>query len=321
MSANVLDFRLDTGVELPGEAALQVGATLWWPAEPRSAAAVLVCLAGGGMNRRYYDLQPEDGDPSFSFARQMVARGFVVLALDYLGTGDSDRPADGYALTAELLTRANLHAATQALAGLREGRLVPGLPALPGLPSLGIGHSMGGMMTVLLQAQARLHAGVALLGFGTRGLPDFVPAEARELARDTAAVRAQLVELARKQFVQPYPVIKPSPQSNGLYGGAAADPRGVQAIKAAMGNLLPVPAFLSMLPGNVAPEALLIDVPVFLGLGERDMAGPPHQIPAAFPGSRDVTLYLLPEAGHSHFLFPARIGLFDRLAAWARSIL
>ena len=47
-------------------------------------------------------------------------------------------------------------------------------------------------------------------------------------------------------------------------------------------------------------KAVLTDIGGFLGLGERDMAGPTHQIPAAFHKSRDVTLHILKEAGHSH---------------------
>jgi pimeloyl-ACP methyl ester carboxylesterase len=105
-----------------------------------------------------------------------------------------------------------------------------------------------------------------------------------------------------------------------LFAGVAAEPRGIEAIKAARDRMLPVPAFMSMLPGNVAPEAAQIDVPVFLALGERDIAGPPHQIPAAFPNSRDLSLHILPESGHSHFLFPARAGLFNRLSGWARRV-
>ena len=114
--------------------------------------------------------------------------------------------------------------------------------------------------------------------------------------------------------------MKPSPQSNSLFAGAAAEARGVEAIKAARDKMLPVTAFMSMLPGNVAPEAAQIEVPLFLALGERDIAGPPHQIPAAFTKSRDLSLHILPETGHSHFLFPARTGLFNRLGGWARLV-
>ena len=40
--------------------------------------------------------------------------------------------------------------------------------------------------------------------------------------------------------------------------------------KAARDKMLPLPAFLSMLPGNVAPEAARIDVPLLLALGESE---------------------------------------------------
>jgi hypothetical protein len=58
-------------------------------------------------------------------------------------------------------------------------------------------------------------------------------------------------------------------------------------------------------------------VPIFLGIGERDITGPPHEVPASFPASRDVTLYVQPGAGHSHFAFPSCELLFERIAGWA----
>ncbi|MGH8504494.1 MAG: alpha/beta hydrolase [Stenotrophobium sp.] len=316
-------LHLDAGVQLPGESALRIAGEVWAPRNlPADAPAIaLVCLPGGGMSRRYFDLPVEDDTGhSFSFARQMVARGFVVIALDHLGIGDSDRPVDGYALTAEVVAKANAHATEQIVSRLRDGTLTTELPALKLLITLGVGHSMGAMMTLLQQAQYRQHAGIALLGFSTRGLPEYLPPQVRELARDTAAVRAKLPQLARTMFVQPYPVLKPTPQASGIYSGKGADPRGAAAIKQIANPLLPVPAFMSMLPDNVLPEAKQIAVPVFLGLGELDMAGPPHEIPASFSASWDVTLYVIAAAGHSHFLFPSRVGLYDRIAAWARTV-
>jgi pimeloyl-ACP methyl ester carboxylesterase len=151
-------------------------------------------------------------------------------------------------------------------------------------------------------------------------MPEYLIPEARKLADDPAAARAEVVRLAKATFQVPYPEVKPTPQGNSLFAGSAAEPRGVEAIKAARDKLLPVPAFQSMLPGNIAPEAAQIEVPLLLALGERDIAGPTHQIPAAFPKCRDLCLHIMPETGHSHFLFPARTGLFNRLGGWARAI-
>lgn len=329
MSEPTTTLRVDTGVSLPGGAPLHVAVEVRAPRQASlgAAPAVLVCQPGGGMNRRYWDLRPGNGsggdaagDLSFSFAQQMAGRGFIVVFLDHLGVGESDRPEDGYSLTPELVVRANQTAVQQVLASLRAGSLMPALPPLPDLVSIGVGHSMGAMTTLLQQATFKTYAGLALLGFSTRGMPEYVSPEVKALAQDPPKVRAELERLARATFQVPYPEVKPSPQSNAIFAGNAADPRGVEAIKVARDKMLPMLAFLSMIPGNVAPEAAQIEVPLFLALGERDIAGPPHQVPAAFPRSRDLSLHILPEAGHSHFLFPARTGLYNRLGGWARLV-
>ncbi|MDR3419402.1 MAG: alpha/beta fold hydrolase [Nevskia sp.] len=325
MTEAAIELRVDSGISLPGCGPLQVALDVRAPRQASLGAvpAVLVCLPGGAMNRRFFDLMPNGdaaGDISFSFARQMAGRGFIVVSIDHLGVGGSDRPEDGFALTPELVVQANQNALRQVLERLRGGGLLADLPPLPDLVAIGVGHSMGAMLTLLQQFHHRSYAGLALLGFSTRGMPEYLIPEAKALAGDTQAVRAQLARLAKATFGVPYPEVKPSPQSNSLFAGGAADPRGVEAIKAARDHMLALPAFMSMLPGNVAPEAAQIDVPLFLALGERDIAGPPHQIPAVFTASRDVSLHILPETGHSHFLFPARTGLFNRLAGWARLV-
>ena len=307
-------LRVDAGVELAGEGALQVAVEVLAPPDPKPVA--LVCLPGGGMNRRYFDLQVPNDD-SYSFAAQMAARGFICVLIDPLGVGDSSRPADSYTLTAEVLTGANAAATESILDKLKKGTLVKELTAIPKVASVGVGHSMGAMLTITQQALARQHRGIAVLGFSTRGLPEYLVGEARELAKDLVAARREVVRLARATFRTDYPVIGRTEDGASLYAGKTAEPAGVEAIKAARQPLLPVTAFMSMLPGNVAPEAAAIDVPVFVGLGERDMAGPPQDAPKAFTSSPAVTLEVLPGAGHSHFLFASRVRLFERLAAWA----
>lgn len=307
-------LRIDSGLRLPGEPPVHLAAELFVPARLDPNPIVLVCLPGGGMNRHYYDLRPEDRDQSFSFAAQMSARGFLVLSLDYPGIGDSDRPSDGYALTPDAVAEAVVGATQASLDGLRSGTLVAGLPALPSLRSVGVGHSMGGLIAVLAQAMGRQHQAMVVLGFSTRGLPEYLPPSLRAV-ENPAAQRDRLPAWARAQFGgEPYPVIRGARDATGLFGGAQADPRAIAALKRATAPLLPVPALLAILPGNVAAEAAAIDVPVFIGVGEHDMVGPPQDAPLAFTRSRARILHVLAGAGHSHFLFPARRELFDRLA-------
>lgn len=312
--------RFDARVRLPGEAALQLAVEIFLPPVPSSAPAAFFCLPGGGMNRRFFDLLPADGDDSYSFARQMAARGHVVITADHLGVGDSSRPADGYQLTPWLLADAHAQVLPQVLQALREGSWCAELDPLPQLRSIGLGHSMGAMITAWQQAVHRQHEAVVLLGFGTKGLPRYLKPEVAELARsDMAAARARLPELAREFFGEAYTRLRRSNPSEDIYAAGKADPKGVEGLKRAVDVLLTVPSLLSMLPGNIAQETARIEVPVFLGIGEHDMAGRPHEVPASFGGSRDLTLHILQGAGHSHFLFASRTTLYDRLDDWARS--
>lgn len=316
MSLRTASLVLDAGVEVAGAGSMQIAGNLIVPEQ--APIALLVCLPGGGMNRRYFDLLPPDGSDAYSFARQMAHRGFASLLIDPLGVGESSRPDDGYSLTPEVLARANANATGEVLRRLRAGMALGGLEPLPQIKAFGVGHSMGALMTILQQAESAQYVGVAALGFSTRGLPDFLPPEAK--AMDDSSRRRELVRLARGLFRDSYPVLSRNDDRAGLYSGKSAEAPAVEAIKAARDRLLPVPAFLSMLPGNVAAEAARIQVPVFVALGERDLAGPPADAPKAFTGSPAVTFHLLPDAGHSHFLFPARVGLFDALADWAGRI-
>jgi hypothetical protein len=75
-----------------------------------------------------------------------------------------------------------------------------------------------------------------------------------------------------------------------------------------------------MIPGSTGPEMASVAVPVFLGAGARDITGPPHEIPRAFTGSGDVTLFVLPDAGHNHNVAPNRHRLWDRLASWMAAL-
>lgn len=312
---------IDSGVSLPGEESLQVAVEVLSPdpAHLHLSPVALLCLPGGGMNRHFFDLVPADGSTDFSFAAQMCARGFIVVMIDHPGVGDSSSSLDLFCLTPDVIALADARAAESLIAALREGSLFSELPPLPSLRTIGVGHSMGAVITVLQQVAARPHVALALLGFSTAGLPQYVSDEARvAMAKDPLAIRGELARLARAQFgAAPTTKRSSATASADLYAGGKADPRGVLAIKSALATMLPVPALLAMLPGNIARECAMIDVPVFIAVGELDMTGPAHVIPAAFESSRDVTLQVLAQSGHSHFLFAARAQLFERLAGWA----
>ncbi|TZG27887.1 alpha/beta hydrolase [Sphingomonas montanisoli] len=254
---------------------------------------LMVCIAGGGMNRHYFDLPTPPGEEEASFVRAMMAKGFAVALLDFLGIGDSDEPADPFRLTPDLHAQA-LAAATRAL------------QAQTGLRTVGVGHSFGAGLNVAIQAHDALHLGLALLGFGVAPLARLtMPAEA-DLPIEEA--RARFAEFAENRFKTPYLTIEPM-------GG----PRGAM-LTTANDRLLATSAYATVLPHTFKPEADLIDVPLLIGLGDKDLHGEPREAIRHFPKSRDITLIELPETRHNHFVYPSRTHLFDRIAHWASGL-
>jgi pimeloyl-ACP methyl ester carboxylesterase len=307
---------IEVGELLPGEGALTMAADVFVPSRMRSLPVALFCLPGGALTRQYYHLRVE-GD--FSFAAYMASRGFIVVTLDPLGVGDSSRPRAGFELTPQLLAQATSIAVEVLREELRGGRLT-GQP-LPRLQTIGVGHSMGAMLTVLQQADDGGHAALVLLGFSAQGLPAALSAEERSFAADPAGARTNLVRLARLRDNDPYPEVARSAQSKELFAGANADRRGVEALQYARSRLLLSAGLFSMIPGSTAPECAQIDTPLLLAVGDRDIAGPPHEIPANFPASGDLTLLVLQATGHCHFLFDSRHRLFERVVSWCEAIL
>jgi pimeloyl-ACP methyl ester carboxylesterase len=64
----------------------------------------------------------------------------------------------------------------------------------------------------------------------------------------------------------------------------------------------------------------LLDVPVLIGFGERDITGDARSTASALTRCRDITLFELAGAGHNHNVAPNRAVLWDRVAAWAQGV-
>jgi pimeloyl-ACP methyl ester carboxylesterase len=273
--------------------------------EPAGAPrAVFCCLPGGGMSRRYFDLDV----PGYSMARHLAALGFVVITIDPPGVGESDRPADGYSLTPDAV--ADAVASTVA-------ELLRDVPA--GLPRVGLGHSAGGLVTVVQQSRHRTYDALALLGFEGRGLVDMLTPEERRYAGDPLGLRDAIADLAATRFANPLPE-GTTATSAFLLGPEEPPADALAALGASKSAMLALVGLTSMVPGSIRPELASVDVPVFLGVGEHDITGPPREIPPQLPACRDMTLFVLPGAGHNHNVAAERARLWDRLASWAGAL-
>lgn len=311
-------FLLDVAAAVPGEGDRKMAMEIFRP--EGAAKTVLCCLAGGGVTRRFWDLDVP-GTTSHSFARTLTASGHAVVLADHLSVGESSSPPP-LELTVEALAAANDFAMRAALDRLRGeyGDLV----------AIGVGHSMGAMLTAIQQAHHRTYAAVALLGFANRGLPDFVPPDLAAYANDPMALRAALPEILAARASAPPPppsdrvdttsATDPPPRRPVLFHSNKLPPEVADAVRAIAYPAPALAAAVSMVPGSIKPEMEQIDVPVLIANGDLDITGPIEDIPAGFPKSPEVTTVVLPETGHSHHAFPGRLVLYERLDEWASKI-
>ena len=280
---------------------------------------VLCCLPGGGMSRRYWDLRAQDERGTYSMGDHLASHGFTVVTLDHLGVGESSRPEDPYTLTPAVVADANAYAVDRILRQLRDGSLGDDLTLAGNAIVIGVGHSMGGLLTVWQQARHHTYAAIAVLGFAGGGLVRALNDDQRRFAGDPEGLQRELARLVRESFGDALPP-GTTATSDLLLAGMPVPSAVIDALGESSSNLLALVGLTSMVPGSSAPQLAAIDVPVFIGVGERDITGDAHQIPAQFPHSLDVTLFALPDAGHNHNAAPNRAVLWDRLAAWARSV-
>jgi pimeloyl-ACP methyl ester carboxylesterase len=288
--------------DLPGGEPVHVAATLCVPDTLPDAPLVMFCFPGGGMTQLYFDLE------GASFASAMAGRGILTIAFDHPGTGASRFPDDPFQLTARHLANLESQAVIAVANQLRDGSIHPSVPSLRHLTMIGVGHSMGAMLVALQQAASKLYAAIALLGFSTRGLPEVLTPAEQMRAKQATRSDEYYIALAKQRFANSALAELPS-----RAGGSAA-------LTAASAPLLTVAAMQSMLPGNIATEAATIDVPIFLGVGDRDIAGRPEAIAPRFAAAPAIRLLVLDDTGHHPFIGASADRLYDELAAWASTI-
>ena len=321
-------------VPLPGRFELAVTVTA-----PRSVSAtpvVFVCHPGGFLSRAYYDLDAgptagltEEGeDPAtpshrpYSFAQAMGAYGFVTVAFDPLGVGESSRPDpidEGYLLGVERLAQIHQAGLERILERLSEGDVSIELPELVPSRLIGAGHSMGSVMTVEQQAVARPFDALVLFSFTTAGVPQFLSETQREVAGDPTRARREIGRLTRETMGSPYPARAADSEEGRVaaFGVGTAPPAAEEALHRAATSLLGVAGLLSMIPQGFAPAADQIDVPVLIALGDHDLHGPAG-LSAMLPKSPSVSTFVLEDSWHCHFVANTREQLWQRVAEWTR---
>ncbi|MCB2048161.1 MAG: alpha/beta hydrolase [Novosphingobium sp.] len=321
-----IECSVPAGELLPGEP-FRIGLRVVLPPDGTPATDIaFYCVVGGQMSLAYFDLGEGD-DRRFSMAEALARRGHVVVLADHPGISSSTMPEDEWDLTPDLIARAHAAAARTALDGLRQGSLVPGLDAMSGLVAVGLGHSMGAVMTIEVEAVAQLYSGIVLLGYGTGGLPDILPPEAVEKARDIEWLRGYLPELVRERFgtarLDPETARK---KRRGREGGSPsfhsdyADPDGKAALRGAAAPLLTLPGLFSMFPGVSDEASSRIAVPILVVTGTHDFIEAGEALLEQFSTCPRLDIIRPEDTGHNLFIFPSRTESFAQISDWATGL-
>lgn len=305
MSQKTLTF--DVTEAVGASTSQHVAAWLFLPPKARLGAAtrLLVCLPGGTYDKRYYHMEIP-GHPGYSMAERLAQAGHVVLSVDHWGVGESSRPESAAGVTAEAVAAANHAVGVEALRRARQGELDPGLTPLPDITSVGIGHSMGGMLTIVQQAAHRTHRQICILGKS---------AFQHNRAHFTDAGRASM----RAVDVTAYRFGDRGQLRQAFYWHDV--PEAVIAFDTASAVEVPGPLAARTSGDNVAlDDAAKIEVPVFIGVGERDTVLSAHEEARYYPASSDITVYLLPRSAHCHNFASTRAQLWDRVIRWIPTV-
>lgn len=320
-----ITLRVDVTGATPGEEALELAAWVFLPPELTPEVTLLVCSHGGSLTKHYWHLS---GFPTYSFACDMASRGYVVVAFDQLGTGESTVPANLDELTSAALARGS-HLLTERLTlALQTGALSAAVPPVTVARRVGIGHSFGGLMIIRQQARFKTNDALAILGSTLLEL-QFSAAHAER--------RAQLAELIDRLWSG----ASPEEVEQRLFHELGGDPptnhsrsdevleifhlpdvprEVIEADTAFLQRRIGPVACVPVIAGAVREDARAIDVPVFLGFGERDVSPNPHDEPAQYPSSDDITLHVLPGSAHCHNYASTRARQWDRIATWIQGL-
>jgi pimeloyl-ACP methyl ester carboxylesterase len=76
----------------------------------------------------------------------------------------------------------------------------------------------------------------------------------------------------------------------------------------------------AMIPNLADAQLARIDVPVFLGFGDQDLADNRFDAVSRYRNVTDATLFLLQQSGHCHNQASGRARLWERILRWIENV-
>lgn len=300
----------------------------WLRLPATSAPSLLfVCFAGVSYDKHYWNTTVS-GFQDYSFSDYMAERGFAVLAVDHLGTGDSSYPTESGPVSIDMLARGNADVVRQTRMRAEAGSLHADL-APCAVPVIGIGHSFGAGVALLAQSydeQRRLFDALVLQGFAMHdyeNVPESIDHrnEAGGQTQGDAIDRNEsLLRELTESSDDALSCVIPRDHLRELFY-AADVPDSVIAASGVHATQAPIRAVAEMMTaGAVEVSATRAEVPILLVYGGlRDLAPDPSAEVPKYPRS-PVTLCVVSGSAHIHNLASARTELWDRIASWAKLI-
>jgi pimeloyl-ACP methyl ester carboxylesterase len=301
----------------------RVAATIHFPSDPVAGPCVVAFgLPGGGLARGYFDARP-GGDDSYSQAAFHTSRGWIFVALDHLGVGDSSQPSPE-TLTYASLARGDHEAVTRIADGLRRGSLVDGIGPVDIRGTIGLGHSMGGCIAIVAQGTHATFDALGVLGFSAVQTTIPTPSGALDVAlkqRDdsTADLESGIAEAGGAHmfrwafYWEDVPDQLIDRQMGGAYPGEGIPP---------WNSATTPPVVFSMIsPGVVADEAAAIGTPVLVATGERDVVPDLRAEAVAYRSCPHLTIVEVPAMAHMHNFAGTRGRLWSDIHRWGECVL
>ena len=158
-----LDIDATAAADLNERVSIRATVTLPRPADVPQAPIVCFALPGATYSRKYFMLElpgAERGGQAAWHAR----RGWIFVAIDHLGVGESSLPEPSK-LIFKNVAATNHAVVEEVLRRLASGSLAADFPAITKPVVLGMGQSMGGCLTVIQQARHASYDAIAILGF------------------------------------------------------------------------------------------------------------------------------------------------------------
>lgn len=293
--ADVHVVRVELPVTLSDGRKYRIAGAAYFQGSPRGKALQLA-IHGITYDHRYWDAPTING-VDYSYARFMARAGYVVLAIDQLGAGRSDRP-DGDFL--------NLEESASGVIQLVERFRGRRNPLGVGFERIAlVGHSFGGLTAMRAQATCACADGLVISGY-LSDTPPPLP-----------------VSVIESLLAEPYVHAPPGLRDQIFYSPSSADPDVMAFDNAEIdttftrGQLLDIIGAFTTSPSSAL--AAQIGVPVLIQVGQHDAlmsASTASEEDDHYSLSPAVTTQELPRQGHSLNLHPGNAEGWHYVRSW-----